>query len=359
MNVTFPKALLDLKALRANLEQVRHLAPRSKILAVIKANAYGHGLLRVARALESAEGFAVARVEEGIALRRASVDKRIVVLQGFLDPEQLEAHRVWRLEPVIHTPSQVEMLLASPTKARSLRVWVKLDSGMHRLGLSAEEFPKALAKLLPFLPASAITLMTHLACAENLEDPATALQLKVFNRLTSRYQLERSIANSAAILAWPESHADWVRPGLMLYGVSPFAERSASEIGLTPVMTLKSRVIAVKTVAQGERVGYGGSWIAPRPSRLGIVAVGYGDGYPREVSPQAKVLIEGRRVPLVGRVSMDMVHVDLTDFPELRGGTEVTLWGEGLPVEEVARWASTIPYTLLCRLAPRVPVIEL
>ena len=357
MNRTFPKALLDLKALRANLERVRNLAPRSKVLAVIKANAYGHGLLRVARTLEAAEGFAVARVEEGIALRQALVPQRIVVLQGFLDPEQLKAHGYWRLEPVIHTPSQIEMLLR--TKARALRVWLKLDSGMHRLGLSAEEFPKALARLLSLLPKSAITLMTHLACAENLEDPATAAQLAVFDRLTSRYGLQRSSANSAAILAWPESHADWVRPGLMLYGVSPFAERSASEIGLTPVMTLKSRVIAVKTVAKGERVGYGGSWIAPRPSRLGIVAVGYGDGYPREVSPQAKVLIEGRRVPLVGRVSMDMLHVDLTDFPELKVGTEVTLWGEGLPVEEVARWAGTIPYTLLCRVAPRVPVIEL
>ncbi|MFN3919313.1 MAG: alanine racemase [Methylohalobius sp.] len=359
MNTLFPYALLNLDALCANFDRVRTLAPRAKVLAVIKANAYGHGLVQVAHALHAANGFAVARVDEGIALRRAGVLQRIVVLQGFWEAEQLEAHLLWRLEPVIHTLSQINLLEANPTGVQTLRVWLKLDSGMHRLGFTAEEFPEALTRLMNLFPPRALTLMTHLARADEPNDPATADQLARFKRMTAGLNLEQSIANSAAILAWPESHGDWVRPGLMLYGVSPFAECSAKELRLTPVMTLKSRVIAIKTVAKGEAVGYGGSWIAPRPSRLGIVAAGYGDGYPREVAAGTQVLIEGQRVPLVGRVSMDMLHVDLTDFPQAQVGSEVTLWGEGLPVEEVARQAGTIPYTLLCRVAARVPRIEL
>ncbi|GAB6067217.1 alanine racemase [Methylothermus subterraneus] len=358
MNPPFPYALLNLDALRANLERVRALAPRSKVLAVIKANAYGHGLVQVAHALHAAHGFAVARVDEGIALRQAGVLKRIVVLQGFLEPEQLKAHWAWRLEPVIHTLSQIDLLEANGPTRQPLRIWLKLDSGMHRLGLTPQEFNTALARLKRLFPPRALALMTHLACADEPDNPATAAQLTQFAALTAGLNLARSIANSAAILTEPASHGDWVRPGLMLYGVSPFANRSARDLGLTPVMSLKSRVIAIKTVAKGEAVGYGGSWIAPRVSRLGIVAAGYGDGYPREVAPEAKVLIEGRRVPVVGRVSMDTLQVDLTDFPEVPVGAEAILWGEGLPVEEVARWAGTIPYTLLSRVAARVPKIE-
>lgn len=356
MNI--PYALLNLDALRANLERVRALAPCSKVLAVVKANAYGHGLVRVAHALRAADGFAVARVDEGIALRRAGVLQRIVVLQGFLELEQLQAHLCWRLEPVVHALRQIELLEACAASVQSLRVWLKLDSGMHRLGLAPQAFPEALSRLMNLLPPCAVTLMTHLACAEVPNDPGTAAQLARFERLTAGSNLEKSIANSAAILAWPKTHADWVRPGLMLYGVSPFADRSAKEWGLVPVMTLKSRVIAVKSVAAGCRVGYGGSWTAPRPTRLGIVAAGYGDGYPREIAPGTQVLVEGRRVPVVGRVSMDMLTVDLTDCPQSQVGSEVTLWGEGLPVEEIAHQAGTIPYTLLCRVAARVPVIE-
>lgn len=358
MNTQVPYVLLNLDALRANLDQVRVLAPCSKVLAVIKANAYGHGLVRVAHALHAADGFAVARVDEGIALRRAGVLQRIVVLQGFLDLEQLQAHLFWCLEPVIHALRQIELLAACAASVQSLRVWLKLDSGMHRLGLAPAEYLRALTRLMDLLGPRALTLMTHLACADEPNDPATAAQLALFGRITAGLNLEKSIANSAAILAWPQTHTDWVRPGLMLYGVSPFADRSAKEFGLVPVMTLKSRVIAVKSVTAGSTVGYGGSWTAPRPTRLGIVAAGYGDGYPREVGFGTQVLVEGRRVPLVGRVSMDMLTVDLTDFPECQVGSEVTLWGEGLPVEEIAYQAGTIPYTLMCRVAARVPMIE-
>ncbi len=358
MNTQIPYVWLNLDALRANLERVRALAPCSKVLAVIKANAYGHGLVQVARALHAADGFAVARVDEGIALRRAGVLQRIVVLQGFLEPEQLQAHLFWRLEPVVHALCQIELLEAHAASVQSLRVWLKLDSGMHRLGLTPEEYPRAMTRLMALLGSRALTLMTHLACADEPNNPKTAAQLALFGRITAGSNLEKSIANSAAILALPDTHADWVRPGLMLYGISPFSDRSAKDLGLAPVMTLRSRVIAAKSVAAGETVGYGGSWTAPRPTRLGIVAAGYGDGYPREVPPGTQVLVEGRRVPLVGRVSMDMLTVDLTDFPEIGVGSEVTLWGEGLPVEVIAHQAGTISYTLLCRVAARVPMIE-
>ncbi|MCX8049921.1 MAG: alanine racemase [Methylohalobius sp.] len=354
MTVQCPYALLDLDALRANLARVRVLAPRSKVLAVVKANAYGHGLEEIAHALRAADGFAVARVEEAIALRRAHVLQRIVVLSGFWDSDQLTACIHFRLEPVIHNLAQIE-LLANCSGAKSLRVWLKLDSGMHRLGLAPEEFPQVLAQVTSLLGPRAVTLMTHLACADEFGDCTTQAQLALFERLTAGLEAERSIANSAAILAWPRAHADWVRPGLMLYGVSPFAGRQAQELGLTPVMTLKSRVIALKAVAKGEAVGYGRGWTAPRPSRLGIVAAGYGDGYPREVALDTKVLVEGQPAPVVGRVSMDLISVDLTDLPQVRIGSEVTLWGEGLPVEHLACQAGTIPYTLLCRVAARVP----
>ncbi len=326
---------------------------------MIKSDAYGHGLVRVAHALREADGFAVARLDEGIALRRAGILQRIVVLQGFLAQEQLQAHLVWHLEPVIHTPSQIDMLKVYAASKQSLRVWVKLDSGMHRLGFSPAEYLKALTQLTELLGSRALTLMTHLSSADEPDNPTTMAQLALFERLTASFNLEKSIANSAAILAWPQTHADWIRPGLMLYGVSPFADRSAAALGLTPVMSLKSRIIAIKQVAKGEAIGYGGSWIAPRTTRLGIVAAGYGDGYPREVAPGTAVLVEGRPAAIVGRVSMDLLSVDVTDLPQVRVNADVTLWGERLPVEIVARQAGTIPYTLLCRVAARVPKIEI
>ena len=345
-------AELNLDALRANLAKVRKLAPGSKILAVIKADGYGHGLLRVARALTASDGFAVARVEEGIQLRRAGIAHRIVVLQGYTNQEEYQAHLTHRLEPVIHSLSQLDLLAGHPPQG--LRPWLKLDTGMHRLGLSQEAFDVALSHLAQCKPQ----VMTHLACADETRNPFTSRQLAVFEQIVRPLELPISIANSAAILAWPRTHADWVRPGLMLYGISPFTGRTGTELGLQPVMTLKSRIIAIKSIPDGAAVGYGGAWTARRPTRLGIVSAGYGDGYPREITPGTQVLIGHERVPVIGRVSMDMLTVDLTDFPGITEGRQVTLWGEDLPVEEIATRGGTIPYTLVCGVTPRVHRIE-
>ncbi len=342
-----PWVEIDPDALRVNLARVRTLAPRSRVLAVVKADAYGHGLVTVARALAAADGFAVARVDEGVALRRAGVGHRIVVLAGFFDRDEAEAAARYRLEPVIHDPGQMPYL---PT---GVRPWLKFDSGMHRLGLDEAGFRAALARLRERRPV----LMTHLACADEPRRPETARQLDRFDRLTQAVGLERSAANSAAILACPRSHYQWVRPGLMLYGVSPFPGRTGVELGLRPAMAFRSRLIAVRDLAAGEAVGYGGAWTASRPTRLGVVAAGYGDGYPREVRPGTPVWIGGRRVPLVGRVSMDLITVDLTDHPAAAAGDAVTLWGPPLPVEEIAAGAGTIPYTLMCGITARVPRI--
>ncbi len=344
---TAPWVEIDPDALRANLARVRMRAPRARVLAVVKADAYGHGLVTVARALAAADGFAVARVEEGVVLRRAGIGHRIVVLAGFFDRDEAEAAARYRLEPVIHDPGQLAFL------PEGVRPWLKFDSGMHRLGLDEAGFRAALARLKAREPV----LMTHLACADDPRRPETARQLDRFERLTRGGVLARSAANSAAILACPRSHYQWVRPGLMLYGVSPFPDRTGAELGLRPAMAFRSRLIAVRDLAAGEAVGYGGAWTASRPTRLGVVAAGYGDGYPREVRPGTPVWIGGRRVPVVGRVSMDLITVDLTDHPTAAAGDAVTLWGPPLPVEAIAAGANTIPYTLMCGITARVPRI--
>ena len=351
-------AVLDMPALAHNLACLRARAPRAKIMAVVKANAYGHGAIPVARALASADAFAVARVGEGVALREAGVRQRIAVLQGFLCAEELALHSRYALEPVVHAEFQVDRLEAADLP-RAVAVWLKLDSGMHRLGLGAEAFAACHRRLSlcrsvrqpPFL-------MTHLASADAPADAATPRQLDLFGGAAAGLPGERSIANSAGLLAWDAALAEWVRPGVALYGVSPFAGRSGREDGLRPVMTLRTRLIAVKPLAAGDAVGYGGDWICPRATRMGVAAIGYGDGYPRHARPGTPVLVRGRRVPLIGRVSMDMITLDLGGCPEAEVGDEVVLWGEGLPVEEVARHADTIPYVLLCNVTPRVQRIE-
>jgi alanine racemase len=351
-------ATIDLGALRHNLQVVRRLAPNSRVMAVVKANAYGHGLVTVARALESADAFAVARVHEGLALREAGIKNRIVLLEGFFDREQLQAATRAELEPVVHALQQIELLRAAdPTAA--VKVWIKFDSGMNRLGFKGAAFNEAYAAVreLPALRAP-VSFMTHLASPDQPELPTTAEQLMVFGVATRTMSGERSVASSAAILRFPESHADWVRPGLMLYGISPFRRASGGQHDLRPVMTLRSRVIAVKDVAQGEQVGYGGDWTATRPTRLAIASIGYGDGYPRSAASGTPVLVNGHMAYLAGRVSMDMIAIDVTENTEaVRVGDLVVLWGEGLPVEEIALWAETNPYALVCGITPRVTVI--
>lgn len=351
-------AELDLGALEHNLARLREAAPEARVMAVIKANAYGHGMVRVARALPTADAFAVARVDEGIRLREAGIRQRITVLQGFICPEELALHARYDLEPVIHAAQQIDLLEQHAPSNAMLRAWVKLDTGMHRLGFEPAEFPAcyrrlaANAHLKPPLP-----IMTHLANADVVTDTTTERQLSVFKCIAVD-AAERVAANSAGLLAWPAAHAEWVRPGLAVYGVSPFPFRSGAKDGFRPVMTLKTRLIAIKTLRRGDAVGYGGDWICPHATRMGIASIGYGDGYPRNAASGTPVLVNGQRAPLIGRVSMDMLSIDLSEHPDARVGDAVTLWGDGLPVEEVARHAGTIPYVLLCNVTQRVRMIE-
>jgi len=349
-------ATIDSGALRHNLQQVRQWAPKSRVMAVIKANAYGHGLVTVARALGSADAFAVARVDEGLTLRAAGIMTRTVLLEGVFDAAQLAAAAAAGFELVVHTREQVELLRAAPD-AR-FTVWLKLDTGMNRLGFKGRDFAAAYAAL-GAVPAvqQPVNLFTHLSSADDPERAATPGQLARFAAATESLPGERSIANSAGMLSYREAQADWVRPGLLLYGASPFFGSVGADYGLKPAMTLRSRVIALKDLEAGERVGYGGDWTAQRPTRLAVAAVGYGDGYPRSLASGAPVLVNGERVPLAGRVSMDMIGIDVTDLrapPAL--GDPVILWGEGLAVEELAVWADTIPYELLCGISQRVAV---
>lgn len=353
-----PTALIDLSALRHNLNRARAAASGSRMLAVIKANGYGHGLLRVAGALDEAEALAVARIGEGVRLREAGENRPIAILEGFFDPQELQAAIRHRLEPVIHEPGQIECLERHPPGG-PFHCWLKIDSGMHRLGFPVTEAAEAFRRLsaIPALQGR-IRAMTHLANADDRTDVTTERQLEQFLSQIRPWGVESSIANSAGILGWKASHSEWVRPGIMLYGASPFLDRVGEEDGLLPVMTLQSRVIAVNTIRKGEGIGYGGDWKCPEDMRVGVIAIGYGDGYPRHATSGTPVLVNGKRVPLVGRVSMDMITVDLRKQPEARAGDPAILWGRGLPAEEIARAAGTIPYELFCGITTRVEFVE-
>jgi alanine racemase len=348
---------IDTGALRHNLEVIRRFAPNSRVMAVIKANAYGHGLVTVARALDAADAFAVARVGEGLALREAGIKTPIVLLEGVFDREQLDAATAADFELVVHSPEQIELLRAASPGAR-FKVWLKLDSGMNRLGFRSDAFQVAHAALTATSTVKGpINLITHLASADSPELPTTAEQLMVFATATQSLEGERSMESSAALLCFPDSQADWIRPGLLLYGISPFRGSTGADHGLRPVMTLRSQIIAVKDLVVGDQVGYGGDWTATRPSRLAIAAIGYGDGYPRCVSSGTPVLVNGEHAALAGRVSMDMLAIDVTDVQHPpKVGDPVVLWGDGLPVEEIAIWAETIPYLLTCGISQRVAV---
>ena len=348
------RAIVDTAALRHNLGRVRELAPRSKVLAVIKANAYGHGIVPTAVALAGADGFAVARIEEGIALRAAGLRHRVLLLEGVFGSEQLRQAADYDFEIMVHAPEQLDLLEAQRAD-RPFRAWLKIDTGMNRLGFKPGQVRAALSRLAACGGvAKPLTLATHLACADESDGVRTAEQLALFESLVDGTPGERSIANSAGLISCPEARSDWVRPGLMLYGVSPLPRQSAESLGLRPAMTLTSQVIAVKDVGTGERVGYGGSWAAPRPTRLAIVAAGYGDGYPRNTASGTAVMVGGRRAELAGRVSMDMIAVDITGLSTVAVGDPVTLWGPGVPVEDVAGAAGTIPYELVCGVSQRV-----
>lgn len=349
---------IDLAAIRYNLDVVRKQAPKSKIMAVIKANAYGHGMARVANALANADAFAVARVDEGVRLRQSGVDQRVTVLQGFSSEKELQDIAGSRLEAVIHSAYQLD-LIENWQGNSSLTVWLKIDTGMNRLGFKAKEVAEVYLRLKQCPKVEyPINFITHLASADDKISRFTAQQIELFNEVTAGFDGERSIGNSAGVLAWQEAVSDWVRPGIMLYGISPFPDSTGPDFGLKPVMSLYSKLIAVKPLEQGETVGYGNSWVCRTPTLLGVVAIGYGDGYPRYAKPGTPVLVHGQRVPLIGRVSMDMMTVDLTTQPSAKPGDLVTLWGASLPIEEIARCADTIPYTLVCGVTQRVQLVE-
>lgn len=351
---TLIRAIVDTAALRHNLGVARARAPGARVMAVIKANAYGHGVLPAAMALAEADGFAVARLDEGLALRAAGLTNRVLLLEGVFGAEQLALAAQQRFELMVHSFEQLDMLDAFAGTER-ITAWIKADTGMNRLGFRPEEFATAYARLTRNTRvAPSPTLVTHLASADDRRDARTAGQVAAFREVTAGIAGARSIANSAGLLAWPDTRGDWVRPGLMLYGVSPFPSGTGAEIGLRSAMTLQTAVIAVKTVKPGETVGYGGTWQAARDTRMAVVAAGYGDGYPRNVPSGAPVQVNGRRAPLIGRVSMDMVTVDVTDLPPVAVGDPAVLWGEGVPVEEIAQRAGTIAYELICGVSQRV-----
>ena len=353
-------AILNLEAVQHNLQMVRRLAPDAKIMAVIKANGYGHGLLRIAEALQNADAFAVARVDEGIRLRKAGIKNRIAVLEGFSCAEELDELLLYQLDAVVHSFTQLE-IFESRKEQEACAIWLKLDTGMNRLGFKPQEFNSVFQRLNQCsIIRPPIRLMTHLANADDKQDAPTHKQIRLFNDTVATLGLEneRSIANSAGIIAWKEALTDWVRPGVMLYGISPFPDYTGKQLGLKPVMGLHSRLIAVKPVATGDKVGYSGTWVCERPTTLGVVAVGYGDGYPRYAKAGTPVLVNGQRVPLIGRVSMDMITVDLATQPNAKPGDPVTLWGDSLAVEEIAFYADTIPYTLVCGVTQRVQIVE-
>jgi alanine racemase len=353
------QASINLLALRYNLERARRAAPKSRIIAVLKANAYGHGLVRVARALNHADAFGVACLEEGVILREANIRQPIVVLGGAYEVAELAPMAALSLDTVVHHVNQIEML-ESVHLPRALRVWLKIDTGMHRLGFAPQAMPAVLQRL-EACPAVAtpVRFLTHFACADDRRDPRTQEQLAVFEAALEGIEGERSAANSAAVLAHPRACYHWIRPGIMLYGVSPFCDGNRSQEDLKPAMTLSTRLIAVNHLKRGDAIGYGGIWACPCDMPVGVAAIGYGDGYPRHAESGTPVLVNGRRTRLVGRVCMDMISVDLRFQPEASVGDPVVLWGEGLPVEEVACHAGTVSYELLCGVSQRVTYHEI
>jgi alanine racemase len=348
-------ARVDLAALAHNLGVARAAAPAARTLAVVKANGYGHGLARAARGLRAADGFAVLSLEDAALLRAEGYTHPIVLLEGFFAGEELDEIARLRLRPVIHRLDQAE-LLARVRLDHRLDLLVKIDTGMHRLGLNPRRLPEVLSLLQGNRNVAGITLMSHFACADD-PDIGVAEQLARFNAIVEP-GLPASLANSAALLRYPETHADWVRPGIMLYGVSPFVDQSGSDLGLLPVMSLESKLIAMQNVRKGEGLGYGHLYVAERDMQVGIVACGYADGYPRHAVTGTPVLVDGKRTRTLGRVSMDMLCVDLTPVPNAHVGSTVTLWGDGLPVEKVAAAAGTIAYELLTGIAARVRIEE-
>jgi alanine racemase len=348
------RAELSRSALLHNLKVLQKAAPNAAVMAVIKADAYGHGMLACAKALDAqVQHWAVTTLEEAQALRSAGLRQPISLLGGFDSVAEIEAAAALNLWLVLHHPSQLESLRAA--EVSGLSIWLKVDTGMHRLGIDLDAAASLASEIQQLPQVGVVHWMTHLACADAPGDAATQAQLNAFATLPKVSGL-RSAANSAAVLAWPEAHQDVIRPGISLYGMNPFVSDAAQVAAqLRPVMTLKSALMSVRQLRVGDAVGYGGTWIASEAMPMGVVACGYGDGYPREVPSGTQVLLNGKPVPVIGRVSMDMLSVDLRSQPHAQIGDEVVLWGEDLPLEDLAASVGTIPYTLLTGVTARVP----
>lgn len=348
------EARIDLNALQHNLLRVRELAPESKILAVIKANGYGHGIVPVASALVDANAYAVANLEEALTLRNSGFDKPIVLLEGLVDGDELKQASIYQLELVVHHLHQME-LLEKVKLAEPMRVWLKIDTGMHRIGISPESTDAFVRRLYDCPQVKKpLRIMSHFANADQAGDGSVQQQYQQFQDAVSGMRAEFSIANSAGIFLGTPFHQDWVRPGIMLYGANPFQQGTAEDLGLKPVMTLSTRMIAINARKKGDVIGYGSTWTCPEDMPVGVAAIGYGDGYPRHAGSGTPVRVNGKRAQIVGRVSMDMICIDLRACPDAQIGDKVTLWGEGLPIEEVAESANTISYELLCKVTSRV-----
>jgi len=350
------RAVISRSAWQRNLARLRDVAPNALMLAVIKANAYGHGAVEAARTLK-AEAYGVARLGEGLELRAAGVTAPVVLMEGVFSPDELSLALQHRFELVVHSLHQIDWLeaRATTTGIEPIVVWLKVNTGMNRLGFDQSELPVAAKRLQNLKIVKEIRVMTHFATADESAHPLTARQLACFAAVSAGIPGLRSVGNSAGIIQGVKTQGDWVRAGIALYGSSPMSERSAPELGLEPVMSLESEIIALRDLEVGESVGYGATWVAARRTRLAIVAAGYADGVPRSCPSGTPVLVAGYRAPLVGRVSMDMITVDVTDVPNVAIGDRVILWGSDLSVDEIARYAGTIGYELLCRVTARVP----
>lgn len=350
------RVYIDSLALLHNISCIKQLAPNKKIIAMVKANAYGCGLSSVLPVLEgNVEAFGVASLEEAITVRNLGIRSPCILFQGVFGPEELDEVIAYNLEIVIHQEHQLNWLLSTKLP-RPIKVWVKVNTGMHRLGFSPEKIPNILTALEGCAwVEKELGLLTHLACADEPTKRSNQDQLQLFHSIKlNNKKIIRSIANSAAIIAIPDSHADVIRPGIMLYGVSPFTNQIGRELGLLPVMRFVSKVSAIHSYPAGVAIGYGGTWKSINPSTIGVIPVGYGDGYPRHIQPGTEVWINGAIVPIVGRVSMDMITINVTNCPQVKIGDDVELWGQYIAVEKIAKSAGTIPYELLCQLSPRV-----
>lgn len=351
------RARINLAAIRHNYRYAKSVSPSSKAVAIIKANAYGHGAVRVAQALEpEVDAFGVACIEEAIELREAGIKAPIMLLEGVFTPDELEMVDQLGFMIAVHTQEQLDWVCAAKP-SKPFTVWLKVDSGMHRLGFAPEQAVAVYKQLLACEAVGDITLMTHFARADETSSDATALQMQRFKQCTKGIEAPVAVANSAGLLAWDMARKDWLRPGIMLYGASPILDDKSLEQALKPAMSLESALIAVRDLEAGEPIGYGARFVCDKPIRVGVVAIGYADGYPRHAKDGTPVMVKGVRTRIIGRVSMDMLTVDLTDIPDVKVGDPVELWGEHVLANEVAECSDTIAYTLFTGVTRRVPLV--